>query len=134
MITLTDIEAAAKTLNGLIVRTPIVKSPVLSERLGTNIYLKLELLQRTGSFKPRGALIQILAREAEAREKGIVAVSGGNFAIAVAFAAHQLGLAATICMPAHTPQNYIDATKVYGATVLLLPEIAEAFAHAEKLA
>jgi len=99
--------------------------------LGANIHLKMELFQKTGSFKPRGAFNQILQLDEESRRKGVVAVSGGNFAQGIAYAASILGIQAIICMPEYTPSNYVEATKSYGARVELAPDFPSTFAKAE---
>ncbi|MBI1831696.1 MAG: threonine/serine dehydratase [Planctomycetes bacterium] len=126
---LDDICRAQHRLRGLVHRTPLIHSATLSEHLGASTYLKLECLQETGSFKPRGAFNRILAMSPEERKRGVVAVSGGNHAQGVAYAARHLGIAATICMPAGTPRNYVDATRGYGAEVVLCPDIKGAFAE-----
>jgi threonine dehydratase len=96
--------------------------------LGTNVYLKLEMLQRTGAFKVRGAFNKILwMPDCESKKFGVVAASGGNHAQAVACAAQQLGLRALVLMPEFTPPNYVDATSSYGAEVVLTPTLADAF-------
>jgi len=127
MITLDDVQAAARVTAPYIKRTPLVASKTLSDRLGTNVYLKLELFQKTGSFKPRGAFNQMLQLDPEACERGVVAVSGGNFAQAVAYAGSVLGLKTVICMPEYTPKNYIEATQGYGGTIDIAPDLASAF-------
>ncbi len=114
-------------------RTPLVCSNVLSERLGVPVWLKLEFLQKTGSFKPRGAFNKLLSLSDAERQRGVVAVSGGNHAQGVAYAARQLGTAATIVMPVTTPRNYLDATRGYGAEIVLTPDITAAFAEAHRL-
>jgi threonine dehydratase len=132
MIPLPLIAQAQHRVRGLVHRTPLVKSHAVSERLGVPTWLKLEFLQKTGSFKPRGAFNKMLTLTAEERSRGVVAVSGGNHAQAVAYVGTQLGIATTICMPETTPRNYLDATRGYGATVVLLPNIREAFAEANR--
>jgi threonine dehydratase len=92
--------------------------------------LKLELFQKTGSFKPRGAFNQILHLDQTHVAPGVVAVSGGNFAQGVAYAGRTLGIQTLICMPAYTPQNYIQATRAYGAQIDLSPTMQETFAKA----
>jgi threonine dehydratase len=114
-------------------RTPLIHSAALSAHLGAPTYLKLECLQKTGSFKPRGAFNRILEMSEEERKRGVVAVSGGNHAQGVAYAATHLGIAATICMPANTPRNYLDATRGYGADIVLCPDIKAAFAETARL-
>ncbi len=127
MINLEDINAARQRIQGRVQRTPLVTSRTLSERLGCNVYLKLELFQTTGSFKVRGAFNKVLSIPQDRRGRGLVAVSGGNHAQAVAYAGGQLGLPAVILMPEKTPRNYIDATRGYGAEVILVPNATEAF-------
>jgi len=132
MITLQDIKQARETIAPYVKRTPLERSETLSRRLGTNVYVKYELFQKTGSFKPRGAFNTILSLTDEERRKGVVAVSGGNHAQGVAYAATTLGVESLILMPANTPQNYLDAARGYGATIELLPNIADAFAAVEQ--
>lgn len=131
MIAVEDIKSAAERVSPYVIKTPLEKSQTLSGILGANTYLKMELFQKTGSFKPRGAFNQILQLNADARNKGVVAVSGGNFAQAVGYAANRLGIRAVICMPEYTPSNYVEATKSYGATVELSPDFPSTFAKAE---
>lgn len=133
MLSLNLICQAQHRLRGRIHRTPLVRSTALSERLGVPVWLKLEFLQKTGSFKPRGAFNKMLSLSAAERQRGVVAVSGGNHAQGVAYAARQLGTAATIVMPASTPRNYLDATRGYGAEVVLMPDIQAAFAETRRL-
>jgi threonine dehydratase len=132
-LTLELICRAQQRLRGLVHRTPLIHSTTLSAHLGAPTYLKLECLQKTGSFKPRGAFNRILEMSADERRRGVVAVSGGNHAQGVAYAAKLLGLGATICMPANTPRNYLDATRGYGAEIVLCPDIKAAFAEADRL-
>lgn len=122
-----DIRQAATRISDYVKRTPLEYSVTLSERLGANVFVKYELFQKTGAFKPRGAFNKLLSMTDEERARGVVAVSGGNHAQAVAFAAQALGVDAVIAMPDNTPQNYLDATRGYGATVDLQPTIAAAF-------
>ncbi len=124
---------AQQRLRGLVHRTPLIHSAALSAHLGAPTYLKLECLQKTGSFKPRGAFNRMLELSQEERKRGVVAVSGGNHAQGVAYAARQLGVAATICMPQTTPRNYLDATRGYGADIVLCPDIRAAFARTADL-
>lgn len=133
MFSLDMICQAQRRLRKLVHRTPLVPSRTLSRLLGAQVYLKLECLQKTGSFKPRGAFNKMLALSPSERALGVVAVSGGNHAQGVAYAARELGIAATIVMPASTPANYLDATRGYGAEIVLVPDIRAAFAEAERL-
>ena len=133
MLPLEQICRAQVRLRGLAHRTPLMHSVFLSNRLGAQVYLKLECLQKTGSFKPRGAFNKMLSLTEPERRRGVVAVSGGNHAQGVAFAARHLGIAATVVMPAGTPANYVDATRNYGAAVVLTPDIHTAFAEVDRL-
>ena len=126
-LTLTDIQNARQRIAPCIRRTPLTPSVALSERLKTNVYVKYELFQKTGSFKVRGAFNKALSLSPEERGGGIVAVSGGNHAQAVAYAARTLGLRSVVLMPASTPQNYVEATRGYGAEVKFASDVAEAF-------
>lgn len=130
-ISLQDIEQTRQRIAPYVRRTPLVSNETLTVELGAAVFLKQELFQKTGSFKPRGAFNQILAIPEEQCKNGVVAVSGGNFAQGVAYAGRVLGVRSMICMPATTPQNYIDATRGYGAEIDLAPTIAECFTHAE---
>lgn len=132
MITIDNIREARTRTASYVKRTPLERSETLSRHLGTNVYIKYELFQKTGSFKPRGAFNKLLTMSEAERANGVVAVSGGNHAQGVAYAAASLGVESLILMPANTPQNYLDATRGYGATVELLPNIAEAFAAVER--
>jgi threonine dehydratase len=132
-LTLDLICRAQHRLRGRLHRTPLLHSETLSRHLGVPTYLKLECLQKTGSFKPRGAFFRMLDLPPEERRRGVVAVSGGNHAQGVAYAAKQLDIAATICMPETTPKNYLDATRGYGASIVLCPDIHAAFAEADRL-
>jgi threonine dehydratase len=125
--------AARDRIAGRVARTPLKRSRTLSERLGCSVYVKFELFQLTGSFKPRGAFNKLLSVSPEERRAGAVAVSGGNHGQAVAYVARELGIPATILMPEGTPQNYIDATRGYGANVELWPSVTEAFAQGAEL-
>ncbi len=122
-----DIKAARDRIAGYVKRTPLEYSSSLSKHLGTNVFVKYELFQKTGAFKPRGAFNKLLSMSDEERGRGVVAVSGGNHAQAVAYAASVLGVDAVIAMPENTPQTYLNATRGYGATVDLQPTIAGAF-------
>jgi threonine dehydratase len=127
MITLQDIQSARERISGRVKRTPLVTSEAISSLLGCQVYLKLELFQKTGSFKVRGAFNKVLSIPSGQRGHGLVAVSGGNHAQAVAYVGGQLGLPSVILMPAKTPKNYIEATRGYGAEVLLVPSATDAF-------
>lgn len=126
-----EIRRTASEIRGFVRRTPLVRDRTLSERFGTNVYLKLEVLQETGSFKVRGAFSKMLALSETERRRGVVAVSGGNHAQAVAFAAKILGCSALVLMPAFTPEVYVKRTRDHGAEVELVPSLSDAFAVAK---
>lgn len=134
-VTLADIRATAARLAGQIVATPTVHSPALSDLHGAEVYLKLETLQRTGSFKDRGALAKLLSLDGAQAKAGVIAVSAGNHAQGVAWHAQRLGIPATIVMPRGTPFNKIRRTEAFGAQVVLHGEdIGAAEPHAMALA
>ena len=128
MIILDDVQRARVQIAPYVKRTTLERNTTLSRELGTNVYLKLELFQKTGSFKPRGAFNQILQLTPDQRKHGVVGVSGGNFAQGLAYAARELDTPALICMPESTPGNSVEATRAYGAAVDLAPAISQAFA------
>src|SRR6202048_4144321 len=115
----TDIDAAARVLAPFAVRTPLLSSPALDQRAGTRVFLKPEMLQRTGSFKFRGAFNKLSSIPQDARGGGVVAFSSGNHAQGVAAAAQILKMQATIVMPADAPLSKRERTKAYGAEVVL---------------
>ena len=114
-----DIDAAARVIAPYAVRTPLLSPPVLNERVGTRVFLKPELLQRTGSFKFRGAFNKLSSIPMESRGGGVVAFSSGNHAQGVAHAAQLLNMRATIVMPSDAPLSKRERTKAYGAEVVL---------------
>jgi threonine dehydratase len=116
--TAADIEAAAKRLAGVAVRTPLINAAVLDERLSARVFLKVETLQRTGSFKFRGAYNKISSIAPERRAAGVVAYSSGNHAQGVAEAARLLGMRATIVMPSDAPRAKRERTKALGAEIV----------------
>src|SRR6202795_4493360 len=118
-VTSMDIDAAARVLAPFAVRTPLLSSPALDERVGTRVFLKPEMLQRTGSFKFRGAFNKMSSIPESARGGGVVAFSSGNHAQGVAAAAQILNMPATIVMPADAPLSKRERTKAYGADVVL---------------
>lgn len=132
MITLDDVQRARNQISPYVKRTILEKNTTLTRQLGTNVYLKLELFQRTGSFKPRGAFNQVLQLTSEQRKHGVVGVSGGNFAQGLALAGQELDTPTIICMPEYTPKNYVEATQAYGAKVVLSPSFPEVFARADQ--
>jgi len=124
---LAAIKLAQQRIKPYVKRTTLEHSETLSNYLGTNVFVKYELFQKTGSFKVRGAFNKFLSLSAEERKRGVVAISGGNHAQAVAYASNILDVDAVVLMPQTTPQNYLEATRNYGATVDLQPTIRDAF-------
>lgn len=118
MPTIKDIETAARRLNGTAVRTPLIESPLLNERLGGRLLVKAEPLQRTGSFKFRGAFNRLSLIEERDRVRGVVAYSSGNHAQGVAAAARLLGIQATIVMPDDAPAIKQANTRSLGAEIV----------------
>ena len=116
-VELADIEEAARLLDGFAIRTPMDGARWLSAKCGGPVRLKCENLQRTGSFKPRGAFVRLSRLTAEERAAGVVAASAGNHAQGVALAAQQLGIRAVVYMPDGAPIPKINATIGYGAEV-----------------
>jgi len=114
-----DIQAAAKVIDGQVVRTPCLHSRTLSEITGAEVYLKFENHQFTASFKERGALNKLTSLDAEQRARGVIACSAGNHAQGVAYHAARLGIPATIVMPRHTPYVKVEHTQRHGAQVIL---------------
>ncbi|MGW4931239.1 threonine ammonia-lyase [Agromyces sp. NPDC004153] len=132
---LAEFERAREVVSRVARRTPMESSQFLAERLGVPVHLKCENLQRTGSYKLRGASNRIAALSDAERERGVVAASAGNHAQGVAYAARELGIRATIFMPVGVALPKLDATRAYGADVMLVGdsigetiEAAEAFA------
>jgi threonine dehydratase len=119
MVSLADIEAAKIRISPHIIHTPLVYSPTISEMTGANVYLKLETLQKAGSFKVRGATNKILSTIDTCRKQGVVAASAGNHGQGVAVAAHSAGIPATIVMPEWSSLSKQEATRGYGAEVII---------------
>jgi threonine dehydratase len=135
MITLGDIEQAAERIAGRVLRTPMLPCHAISRLTGAEVVLKLENLQVTGAFKERGAANRLAMLTGDERARGVIAMSAGNHAQAVARHASLLGIAATIVMPKFTPSTKVTRTAAWGANVLLVGEtLAEAAAHAHELA
>jgi threonine dehydratase len=131
-----DVVAARELLSDVVSPTPLLYSRVLSERSDGPVYLKCENLQRTGSFKVRGAYVRIARLSERERARGVVAASAGNHAQGVAFAAGMLGATATVVMPERAPLPKVEATRAYGAHVILHgtsveDALDEALRHAE---
>lgn len=134
-VTLADVRAAQERLRGQVVDTPCTASPGLSEALGVDVVLKFENLQFTGSFKDRGSLVKLLSLPDDARRRGVIAMSAGNHAQAVAHHASRLGIPAVIVMPRFTPNVKVERTRALGADVHIHGEgLEEAGAYAQELA
>ncbi|MDQ2978943.1 MAG: threonine/serine dehydratase [Acidobacteriota bacterium] len=127
MIELSEIRAAAHRIAGKVHRTPLVHSDRIGERIGAELFLKCESFQKTGSFKPRGALNKVLSLSGRERAKGIVTVSAGNHAQAVAWAARIAGASCVVVMPTDAPRAKIDAVRGYGAEIVLHDDRATLF-------
>ncbi len=135
MITLADVQAAARRIEGRVLRTPFLFSDSVSRATGAQAYLKLDNLQATGAFKERGAANRLSMLTPEEARRGVVAMSAGNHAQAVARHAKLLGINATIVMPKHTPVTKVTRTAGWGARVVLHGEmLADAASHAHHLA
>jgi threonine dehydratase len=130
-VSLADIEAARARVSSHVRRTPSYESPDVSARLGRRTVLKLEALQLAGSFKVRGVFNKVMGLSDEERGRGLVTVSGGNHAIALAKVAGTLGIDALVLMPKITPRFNLDLTAKFGARIELCDDAAEAFAKAE---
>jgi threonine dehydratase len=134
-ITLAEVEAARRVIAGAVLRTPMLPAPKLTALTGASVYVKYENLQVTNSFKERGALTKLAALSAAERSRGVIAMSAGNHAQAVAYHAKRLGIPATIVMPVTTPFVKIAATEEHGAAVILEGEsLSDAHAKAQAIA
>src|SRR5882672_2827508 len=134
-VTVADIEAARRTIAAQVLRTPMLPAPKLSALTGAEVHVKYENLQVTNSFKDRGAFNKLASLSADARERGVIAMSAGNHAQAVAYHAARLRIPATIVMPVTTPFVKVQATQAHGAEVVLDGEsVAEAQVRAETIA
>src|SRR5512136_245482 len=133
-VTVADIEAARRVIEGAVLRTPMLPAPKLSALTGADVYVKYENLQVTNSFKDRGALVKLASLSETERKRGVIAMSAGNHAQAVAYHAARLGIPATIVMPVTTPFVKVTSTRSHGAEVVLYGEsVAEAQARCEQL-
>jgi len=119
LVPLDRIVAARDVIRGRLHETPTASSAYLSDRIGTPVHLKLELFQKTGSFKPRGVLNRLANMTGAERQRGLITLSAGNHAQAVAWAARQCGVRATVVMPTRATKAKVDATRGYGGDVLL---------------
>jgi threonine dehydratase len=134
-IALADVEAAARAIDGAVVKTPCLRSQTLSELTGADVWLKFENLQFTAAYKERGALNKLLSLTADERARGVIAASAGNHAQGLAYHAKRLGIPATIVMPKFAPVVKVQQTEGHGAHVVLFGEtFDEASAHSYELA
>jgi len=133
-ITAVDILKARNVIQGSVVHTPLTRSKALSDLSGAEVHLKWENLQKTGSYKPRGALYRMSKLTAEEKSRGVITASAGNWALGVALGAKSLGVNATICVPANTPKVKVERCKALGAEVVLHGRyFDEAYAHSQVL-
>ena len=133
MIALADIRAAAERIRGRVHRTPLLSASRLGESAGARLHLKCENLQKTGSFKARGALNKVLSLSDAERARGLVTVSAGNHAAAVAWAAQLAGCSAVVVMPEGAPKSKLEAVRGYGAEIVLHADRATLFDKLEEV-
>lgn len=122
-VSIADVERAREVVAAHIARTPLLTSRQLGDRIGARAFLKAENLQRTGSFKPRGAVNAILGLTAAQRANGIVTMSAGNAAQAIAYAGRAVGAKVTVAMPQSAPKTKVEATRGYGAEIVFAPDM-----------
>src|SRR5918992_6060366 len=135
LLTLDDVERARETIAGRLHRTPLLSSATLAARTGGRVHLKAELLQRTGSFKPRGVLTKLASLSDEEKRRGVISISAGNHAQALAYAASSEGIDALVVMWESASAMKVAAARGYGATVdTEAPDIPSAFERLEQLA
>jgi threonine dehydratase len=127
MIAISEIRAAAARIGGTVHRTPLVSAHMLGDRVGVALHLKCEPFQKTGSFKPRGALNKVLSLAEAERARGLVTVSAGNHAQAVAWAAQRVQVPCVVVMPTSAPRSKLDAVRGYGAEIVLHEDRATVF-------
>src|SRR5688572_19491343 len=123
--TIEDVKAAAKRIDGIVVRTPLVRNDALDAQTGAKVFVKAENLQRGGAFKIRGATNAIAALAPDVRARGVIAFSSGNHAIAVSMAAKLFGVSAVIVMPSDAPKIKLDTTRSLGAEVVTYDRVNE---------
>ena len=119
LVSLDDIRGAARLIAPHIHRTPVTSSAYLGGLIGATLYLKLEMFQKTGSFKPRGVLTKMASLDDEEKRRGVVSLSAGNHAQALAYAATMAGAPSVIVMPSGAVRAKIEATRGYGGEVVL---------------
>ncbi len=133
MVSVEEVREAARLIAPRLHRTPLLGSSTLSRLIGCRLHLKAELFQRTGSFKVRGALHSLLKLSDEQAARGVVTVSAGNHAQAVAYAGRELGISATVVMFEGAVPGKVEATRGYGAEVMMEPDVHQAFETVERL-
>ena len=134
-VTMLDVYLARQRIASIARRTPLVHSPLLTESVGSSVYLKLESLQETGSFKIRGAANKMLTLTAEEKAAGVVTGSSGNHGRAVAYVASRLGVNAVICVSARVPSSKVDAVRRFGAEIVVYGQsYDESVSHALRVA
>ena len=133
MVELNDILEARQAIAGKLHRTPMLSSSALGKETGTDLYFKAELFQKTGSFKPRGALNRLLQLTDEEKKRGVITISAGNHAQGLAYASSMLGTSATVVMPAATPDHKVRAARGYGAEVILHGTVQDLAAKCEEV-
>src|SRR5581483_7608128 len=127
MITQADLVEARRTIQGKVHRTPLMPATALGEMAGVTLSVKCEQFQKTGSFKPRGALNKLAHLSREEKARGLVSASAGNHAQGLAYAAREHGARATIVMPADAPQAKIDAVRGYGGEIVFADSVNTMF-------
>lgn len=133
-LTLQDIYLARETVAPLVTETPLLESPTLTKQTGVSVYFKLEILQKTGSFKVRGAANKIFNLTPDEKAHGVVTASTGNHGRAVSYAAHEIGIPAVVCMSTDVPKNKVQAIEALGAEVVIHGNSQDdAFVQAEAL-
>ena len=134
LVTLDDVERARETIAGRLHRTPLLTSATLGRRTGGSVHLKAELFQRTGSFKPRGVLTKLASLSDEEKRRGVISISAGNHAQALAYAATLEGIDPLVVMWQGASEQKIAAARAYGATIdVEAPDIPSAFERLEQL-
>lgn len=133
MVELSDILEARESIGGKLHRTPMLSSNALGKETGTDLYFKAEFFQKTGSFKPRGAFNTLRHLTEEQKARGVITLSSGNHAQALAYAASLLGTPATVVMPATTPHYKVQAAQAYGAEVILHGTVKDITAKCEEV-
>jgi threonine ammonia-lyase medium form len=133
LITLADIRAALPLVRANLHGTPLLSSSSLNQITGVDLRFKAEMFQKTGSFKPRGILHKINSLSDDERQRGVISISAGNAAQAVAFAAAKLGIPATVVMPENAVQSKADATRGYGARVILHSSVKDLFPKMQEI-